>query len=101
MRDPWLVLRFSGAVRCPPAQRGGAAVAMRRGPEPPIEGEQPLEVGADVELLGNAHGAVKLHRLFGDETRAFADLGLGARGGTTAIGGGGARPARGPQRERN
>ena len=49
-----------------------------------VEGKQPLEVGPDVELLGDTHGAVKLDRLFGDKARAFADLGLGARGGAAA-----------------
>src|SRR5213592_4311153 len=41
-----------------------------------VEGEQPLEIGADVELFGHTHSAVKLDRLFGDEARAFADLGF-------------------------
>ena len=56
----------------------GAAAEQR------VEGEQPLEVGADVELFGDAHGAVQLHRLLGDEARAFADLGFGARRGAAA-----------------
>ena len=56
----------------------GAAAEQR------VEGEQPLEVGADVELFGDAHGAVQLHRLFGDEARAFADFRFRARGGAAA-----------------
>ena len=56
----------------------GAAAEQR------VEGEQPLEIKTDVEFLGDAHGAVKLDRLLGDEARAFADLGFGARGGAAA-----------------
>ena len=54
---------------------------MAAAAEQGVEGEQPLEVGADIELVGDAHGAVKLHGLFGHEPRAFAYLGLGAGSG--------------------
>ena len=56
----------------------GAAAEQR------VEGEQPLEIGTDIELLGDAHCAMQLHGLLGDEAGAFADLGLGARGGAAA-----------------
>ena len=42
------------------AQGGVTAIMMGAAAEQRVEGEQPLEVGADVELLGDAHGAVKL-----------------------------------------
>ena len=73
---------------------------MRAAAEHRIEGEQPLEVGADVEFLGDAHGAVELHRLFGDEAGAFTDLGLGARRGASALDGFGVRHQRGTKRDR-
>ena len=56
------------------AERGVTAIMMGAAAEQRVEGEQPLEIGADVEFLGDAHGAMKLDRLFGDEARAFADL---------------------------
>src|SRR5229473_2945739 len=74
----------SGLSRCPPAKGGVAAIMMRAAAEHRIEGEQPLEVGADVEFFGDAHGAVKLDRLLGDEARAFTDLRLGAGCGAPA-----------------
>src|SRR6195256_5697811 len=74
----------SGLQLCPPAQRGVAAKMMGAAAEQGIEGEQPLEIGTDIELFGDAHGAVQLHRLFGDKARAFADLGLGAGCGASA-----------------
>ena len=52
------------------------AIMMGAAAEQRVEGKQPLEVGADVELLGDAHGAMKLDRLFCDESRTFADLGF-------------------------
>ena len=85
----------------PPAQRGVAAIVMRAAAEQRVEGEQALEIAADVELLGDAHGAVQLHRLFGDEARGSADLGLGARGGASARNRFGVRHQRGPQRDRS
>ena len=84
----------------PPAQGGVAAIVMGAAAEQRVEGEQPLEVGADVELLGDAHGAVKLDRLFGDEARAFADLGLGAGRGAAARDRFGVDHQRGAQRHR-
>jgi len=57
-----------------PTRRGGDSDGRCR--RTGIEGEQPLEVGADVEFFGDAHGAVKLDRLLGDEARAFPILAL-------------------------
>src|SRR4051794_2418503 len=56
------------------AEGGVTAIMMGAAAEQRVEGKQPLEIGADVELFGHTHGAVKLDRLFGDEARAFADL---------------------------
>ena len=61
-----------------------AAIMMGAAAEQRVEGERPLEIGADVELLGDAHRAVQLDRLFGNEARAFADLGFRARGRAAA-----------------
>src|ERR1700736_4700743 len=72
------IVRFRLAVS-PPAERGVAAIMVGAAAEQRVEGCEPLEIGADVELFGDAHGAVQLHRLFGDEARAFADLGFRAR----------------------
>ncbi len=44
-----------------------------------VDGGNPLEVMADIELVGHAHAAVQLHGLIGDELAGIADLGLGAR----------------------
>src|SRR6185295_19487488 len=66
------------------AERGVTAIVMGAAAEQRVKGEQPLEVGPDVELLGDAHGAMKLDGLFGDEACAFADLGFCARGGAAA-----------------
>src|SRR6202158_2569977 len=92
-----VALRLSGG---PSAERGVAAIVMRAAAEQRIEGEQALEIGADLEFLGDAHGAVQLHRLFGDEARAFADFRFRARGGASACGGLGIRHQRGAQRDR-
>src|SRR5882724_3634708 len=67
------------------AQRGMATIMMGAAAKQRVEGEQALEVGADVELLGDAHGALQLHRLLGNEAGAFADLGLRARRRTAAL----------------
>ncbi len=47
-----------------------------------LESEQLLEVGADVQLFGDAHAAVQLNRLFGNKTRStrYLDLGRPRRG---------------------
>src|SRR6187551_1373167 len=95
-----LALRCSGVRGCSSAQCGVTAVMMGATPEQRVEGEQPLEVGADVELFGDAHGAVQLHRLLGDETRASSDLCLGARGGTASRDGFGVGHHGGAQRDR-
>ena len=55
-----------------------AASVMGAVAEQGVDRQQPLEIGTDVELLGDAHAAVELHGLFGDEARALSDLGLGA-----------------------
>ena len=65
-----------------------------------VERQQPLEIGADVELLGDAHAAMKLHRLFGDEARALADLGLRAGRGAAPRDRFGVGHQRGTQRHR-
>src|SRR5437868_13196383 len=76
-------ISVSLSVRAP-AQRGVAAIMMGAAAEQRVEGEQALEVETDLEFFGDAHRAMKLHGLLGDEARAFADLGLGARGGAAA-----------------
>ena len=48
---------------------------MRAAAEQRVEGDQPLEIGADLELLGDTHAAVKLDRLLADEARALLDAG--------------------------
>src|SRR5664279_4741746 len=60
----------SGLQMCSPAQRGVAAKMMGAAAKHGVEGKQPLEIGADIELFGDAHGAVQLHRLLGDEASA-------------------------------
>src|SRR5947209_7358508 len=67
-----------------PAKRGVTAIVVSAAPEKGIEREQALEVGADFQLFSDPHRAVKLHRLFGHEAGAFADLGLGGGGGAAA-----------------
>src|ERR1019366_9948140 len=64
------MVRSALGLHRPSAQRGVTAVVMGAAAEHGVEGEKPLEVGADVEFLGDAHGAVQLHRLLGDEARA-------------------------------
>src|SRR3954447_23134955 len=67
----------SGFQLCPPAKHGVASKVMGAATEHGVKGEQPLEVATDLKLLGDAHCAVELHRLFTDEPRALAYLGLG------------------------
>src|SRR3954447_16087235 len=74
----------SSGLLYPLAEDGVAAKVMCAAAKHRIEGEQPLEIRAYVEFFGDPHGAVKLHRLFGDEACALADLGLGARSGAAA-----------------
>src|SRR5882672_11438707 len=74
----------SGLAVGPPTQGGVAAIMVGAAAEQRVEGGEPLEIGADVEFFGDAHGAVQLHRLLGDEARAFSDLGFGARGGAAS-----------------
>ena len=50
-----------------------------------IEHGQPLEVMADIEFVGHAHAAMKLHRLLADEAAGLADLHLGRRGRLLAL----------------
>src|SRR5215475_6550248 len=85
-RSSALKLRSMSASLCvsAPAERGVAAIVMVAAAEQGVEGKQPLEIETDVELFSDAHRAVQLHRLFGDEARASADLCLGARGGPAA-----------------
>src|SRR5262245_1483860 len=67
-----------------PAVGGVAAIMMGAAAEQRVEREQALEIETDLELLGDAHRAMQLHGLFGDEAGAFADLRLRARGGAAA-----------------
>src|SRR6185369_1034026 len=55
-------ISVSLSVRAP-AERGVAAIMMGAAAEQRFEGEQALEIEADVELFGDAHGAVQLHGL--------------------------------------
>src|ERR1019366_8539588 len=63
-RSSALKVRSMGLLRSgssrPPGQRGVAAIVMGAAAEQRIEGEQPLEVGTDVEFFGDAHGAMQL-----------------------------------------
>src|SRR5436190_21838662 len=68
----------------PPAECGVPAIMMGAPAKQRVEGEQALEIETDVEFFCDAHGAMQLHRLFGDETRALADLRLCAGCGTAA-----------------
>jgi len=52
-------------VNCAAAKSGVAAIVVGAAAEQRVEGEQPLEVGADVELFGDAHRAVQLHGAMG------------------------------------
>src|ERR1700675_2323644 len=77
-------MSHSLGLNAAPAQGGVAAIMMSAAAEQRVEGQQPLEVGTDVELFGDAHGAMQLDRLLGDEARAFADFCFGARRGTAS-----------------
>jgi hypothetical protein len=48
---------------------------------------QALEVVADVEFVGDAHAAMKLHRLLADEACRLQDVGLGRGDAAAAFGG--------------
>src|SRR5258707_4544939 len=72
-------MSHSLGLNAAPAEGGVAAIMMGAAAEQRVEGEQPLEVGTDVELFGDAHGAMQLDRLLGDEARASADFCFGAR----------------------
>src|SRR5436305_13769080 len=51
---------------------------MKRGiAELDVDGRNSLEVMADVQFVGHAHAAMKLHRLVSDEPAGIADLRLG------------------------
>ncbi len=49
--------------------------------EDDLDRHQTLEIGADIQLLGDTHAAVQLHRLLRDKSRRPADLHLGGRRG--------------------
>src|SRR5271155_3989144 len=86
-RLPWWLLTLSSEVGSVKLS-GDLQITtemMVGGAELHIDGSQPLEIAADLQLIAHTHAAMDLHRLLANELCRFADLHLGAGGRLGAL----------------